>query len=384
MNMASELPHRKPVSEAESSRVSNLKIAILSDALKDRNGVDTYYRDLAVHLASSVKEIRYFSPNPEDGNFSSRFNLPLPGDSTQKLVVPDIATLFAALQSFDPDVIISATSGPFGLYGLRAAGKLKAGFIVGFHTLIEDLCSMYWQGLSGMVLKRYMEIQNKLLFKGAQFIAVNSASMIESAKNLTQTPVILVGTPVHELFVNKPVIQQPETLTRILFAGRLAPEKNLDAIFSAAQQLPHLNFSIAGNGPMREEVEAKAQQLSNLTYLGPLKREEVVNAIDQHDLLVLPSHLEAFGTIALEAMMRERLVLLSLNCGILSWSGLAEGVYTIQQEEDLAQAIERLFQLTPAQRQERAKLARKGALAIHRDAIDDWRSVLAQIGKKGS
>ncbi|MFN3163729.1 MAG: glycosyltransferase, partial [Pseudohongiellaceae bacterium] len=120
--------------------IANLRIAVVSDALKDRNGVDAYYRDLVSHLQDHVASIRYFTPNPEDGDHYSRFKVPLPGDSTQQLIFPHATSVYAEIREQAPHVIVAATNGPFGLLALYAARRLDVPLIAGFHTLIEDLC----------------------------------------------------------------------------------------------------------------------------------------------------------------------------------------------------------------------------------------------------
>lgn len=59
----------------------------------------------------------------------------------------------------------------------------------------------------------------------------------------------------------------PGTSVRILFAGRLLPEKGLLVLFEAIQQLyrerEHIQLDILGEGPLRETGEKLSQQLGN-------------------------------------------------------------------------------------------------------------------------
>ncbi|MEX2468338.1 MAG: glycosyltransferase family 4 protein [Pseudohongiellaceae bacterium] len=362
-----------PLSAAE------LRVAVVSDALKDRNGVDTYYRDLVTHLRRHVADIRYMSPNPEDGELYTRFRFPLPGDATQQVVFPHATSLYAELKALRPHVIVAATNGPFGMLALYAARRLDAQLVAGFHTLIEDLCNMYWGRVLGGVTRGYMEFQNWLLFRYSARVVVNSQSMIESAHNLSSTPVTLMGTPLDESFLSKPVQEPTASLHRILYAGRLAPEKNLEALIDCARTHTHLQFTIAGAGPLRQEVETQSAALPNLNYVGHLPRQRIVDAIDEHDLLVLPSHLEAFGTIALEAMVRKRLVLVSSHCGILSWESLVHGLYQYPPEESLAEAVARIEALDPAERAATCETARRTALEIHDTAISGWLDLFVRL-----
>jgi glycosyltransferase involved in cell wall biosynthesis len=357
-------------------RARDLRIVILSDALRDRNGVDAYYRDLARQLRCRVHTLELLSPNPEDGDLRGSFHIPLPGDDTQQLVFPNARKLSARLHELKPHVIIAATNGPFGLWSMYGAKRVKARLIAGFHTHIEGLCDMYWGGVMGTVLRGWMEAQNKLLFRQATHIVVNSPAMTESAALLSRTPVALMGTPLERAFIDTPLNEAPSQISRVLFAGRLAPEKNIEAFCQAAEDFPQLQFTIAGEGPLRDQVTGEAKRLANLDYLGRLSRDEMVSRIDSHDLLVLPSHLEAFGTIAMEGMARQRLVLVSRNCGILAWSELRKGLFKFSNDESLTESIQRLLELAGEQLQQHAVIARHAALELHEQALENWLELL--------
>jgi glycosyltransferase involved in cell wall biosynthesis len=358
---------------------TSLRIAVVSDALKDRNGVDAYYRDLVSHLEGHVADIKYFTPNPEDGDHYSRFRLPLPGDATQQLIFPHASGVYAELKEQQPHVIVAATNGPFGLLALYAALRLGVPLVAGFHTLIEDLCKMYWGRMLGTVTRSYMEFQNWLLFKNAACVVVNSKSMIESASNLSDTRISLMGTPLDQRFLAEPIPAAPQSLDSILYAGRLAPEKNIEGLLECARRFPAIRFSIAGEGPLRDDIEALAGELDNLNFMGHLPREQIVGVIDEHDMLILPSHLEAFGTIALEAMMRRRLVLVSSHCGILSWENLARGLFQFPDNEHPADAIARLCETDPLLREKKARTAMETAQAAHEEAVHGWLNLFSEL-----
>lgn len=354
-----------------------LRIAILSDALQHRNGVDAYYRDLVKHLRPHVEQIALLSPNAADGDLAAdRLRVPLPGDATQNVFFPQPVRLNARIRELAPTVLISATNGPFGMYGVYLSRRHDIRLIAGFHTHIEELCEMYWGRLLGWLTRSCMESQNRILFRRASRVVVNSHSMVQPAISLSDTAVSLMGTPLDPVFIEHPVKPPCEQLTSVFYGGRLAPEKNVEAVLEAARSLPRLRFTIAGDGPLRDEVSAQANRLDNLNYVGLLPREAMVDQIDAHDLVVLPSHLEAFGTIALEAMVRQRLVLVSDECGILSWPNLARGLFSFRRSESLSAVLTRLAAIDPRLRQGKALLARQEALATHRQAIGEWLELL--------
>ncbi|MEX2365774.1 MAG: hypothetical protein WD601_04165, partial [Pseudohongiellaceae bacterium] len=77
----------------ESHVPGELKIVVLSDAAPSRNGVGAYYQDLVEQLSSKVGQIKMVSPVIRDGKWHGGLVLPLPGDKTQKLCLPNILKL---------------------------------------------------------------------------------------------------------------------------------------------------------------------------------------------------------------------------------------------------------------------------------------------------
>lgn len=369
----------RPSRDGERERPASaggLRVAVLSDALKDRNGVDAYYRDLVAHLRPRVDDIALLSPNSEDGDLAGALSFPLPGDATQQIVFPHLLRLRRRLHDIRPNVVVSATNGPFGLAGIEAARRYGAAFLAGFHTHMEGLCEMYWNPLIGGVTRRVMESQNRLLFHFARAVVVNSPGMEGAAADLSDTPVAVVGTPVDHRFLHTPVAPLGKELRRVVFAGRLAMEKNVLDVIAAARSMPEIQFTIAGDGPLRDDVQSAAEELPNLAYAGHVPRPEMPTLIDGHDLLVLPSALEAFGTIALEAMARGRLTLVSQNCGILAWPGLSKGLYAFGGDETLVDAIRRIAAVEAPLRERKAQQARDAALALNQKAVEQWLELL--------
>ena len=203
------------------------------------------------------------------------------------------------------------------------------------------------------------------------------------ARELGAHTVQMVGTPIPRPFIDRPVRERRE-LRRVLYAGRLAPEKNITTVLDAAAALPEVQFEIGGDGPLRDQVEARARQLDNLSVLGWLSREQVLEALDRADMLVLPSKVESFGTIALEAMARGALVLVSSSCGIVRWPSLARAVFTIQENETVAGAITRISQVDPRLRREKCRIGCVAARELNASTIAGWLEVCTGVCRPGT
>ena len=129
-------------------------------------------------------------------------------------------------------------------------------------------------------------------------------------------------------------------------------------------------------------MEEQLKRCDNLQFLGWCSRQTVREQVDQHDLLILPSSVEAFGTVALEAMARKRLVLTTPACGINDWKSLNKGLVTMEPGESLAQALQRIEALPPAERSYICQHAHRGARQLNEEALDQWLSVLQITANK--
>ncbi|MEA3275220.1 MAG: glycosyltransferase [Pseudomonadota bacterium] len=354
-----------------------LKVAIVSDAAPERNGVGAYYRDLADHLKSAGVRVELLAPRFRAGAWYGGFALPLPGDPTQRILVPSPSLVRRRIERLRPDVVVVPTPGPYGMLGMHLARRIEADLVVGFHTHFERLTGLFndWR-LRGHIAQAYLKACHRLLFSQSDLVLANSEDMVEVARRIGAHRVGLMGTPIPKRFLDREPVPASDSVTRVLFAGRLAPEKNIELIVEAAGRLPDIEFLIAGDGPLSPWVQEQCRALPNLTQVGWVKRARILALIDSVDALVLPSRVESFGTIALEAMARARSVLVSSACGILSWELLSRGLFQIRDDEHLADALARVRDLDPAIRERKARIARQAAFEINRRNLDHWLAVL--------
>lgn len=363
--------------QPEPSATASLRVAILSDAAPERNGVGAYYRDLAEHLRGAGVQVRIVSPRYRHGRWHGGLAVPLPGDRTQRFMLPSPWLIQRRFERIRPNVVIIPTPGPYAMLGLLFAKRHRARIIVGFHTHFERLAAMNqdWSARAP-IAQWYLNSCNRKLFAESALVLANSPDMVGIARAIGARHVGLMGTSIPRRFIEQPLQPLQGALKQVLFAGRLAPEKNLQAVVDAAHALPDIRFLIAGEGPLRAWLEEQARKLPNLDYLGWVHRRRILTLIDSVDALVLPSTVESFGTIALEAMARARLVVVSAQCGILSWDQLNQGLFQIAEQETLADVLRRIAALDPESRQRKAATARAAATAINALNLQHWLEIL--------
>ncbi|MFP4157551.1 MAG: glycosyltransferase [Opitutales bacterium] len=359
-----------------SSDPAPLRVAFFSDSLPERNGTGAYYHDLLGQLGQRVEAVEAFQPLPMKRH--PLLSWPMPGDPSQRIVAPNLRRIARAYRKLRPNVVVSITPGPFGLLGLYHAKRSQATFITAFHTDFAQLARIYWSPFSRKFASAFLNGANRFLCKRSACVLVNNSNLRADVEQLGARIVEVMGTPLQPLFLEKPQQPFPETIKRICFAGRLAKEKNIDRIIEAAALLPEIEFRIGGDGPLRTKLEEAAQQLSNVSFTGWLTREDLIELIDASSLLLLPSQIETFGSVALEAMARGRPALVSANAGIHDWPLLRDGLIAYDQQRPLVEAIQEVIDLPAEQLQARSTAARSAAETLNRQTIDQWVDVLGK------
>lgn len=88
----------------------------------------------------------------------------------------------------------------------------------------------------------------------------------------------------------------------VSFTGRLIPEKGVRNLLEAAKLLkndPQIQFALAGDGPLKEELEGNNP--GNMHLLGRLEAADIAALLKQSDCFCLPTRSEGFSTSLLEA-----------------------------------------------------------------------------------
>jgi len=362
------------LSSAITAQKVPLRVAFFSDSLPERNGTGAYYHDLLGQLAGRLDAVEAFQPLLMKRH--PLLSWPMPGDPSQRLVTPNLPRIAKAYRQLKPDVVVSITPGLFGLLGLWHAKRSKAVFISAFHTDFEELARIYWKPYSRAIVNGYLNTANRIICKRSAAVLVNNSQLQPDVEKLGAQAVEIMGTPLQPLFLEKPLCPFPARIQRICFAGRLAPEKNIDRIIEAAALLPEIEFLIGGDGPLRKKLELSAQQLSNVRFTGWLSREELIGLIDQSSLLLLPSRIETFGSVALEAMARGRPAIVSSNAGIHDWARLQPGLFAYDQDRPLVEAIREVLELPPEALGQKSAAAHQAAVELNNETINQWVEVL--------
>ncbi len=141
-----------------------------------------------------------------------------------------------------------------------------------------------------------------------------SKQLIEKSK-LEIEPQQLVVKPNFVKRVQK--IQVAVRKNHFLFVGRLSEEKGIDVLLRAFENSEFV-LKIAGNGPLEEMVKQKANECTNIIYLGSLNGQQVNEELSISQALILSSICyEGMPMTILEAFSAKTPVIAS-NLGAMS------------------------------------------------------------------
>lgn len=141
----------------------------------------------------------------------------------------------------------------------------------------------------------------------ADAIVVPTSAMADRLRTLVPATDRVVkipwGIPDHLIAAPPSRRSSPEGRQRLLYAGRLTPEKGGDRLIRALGTAVDFTVNIAAPPhEFRALQPALRQARFDVSYLGWLPRSELWESFADHDALLMPSTtLEAMGLVALEA-----------------------------------------------------------------------------------
>jgi glycosyltransferase involved in cell wall biosynthesis len=175
----------------------------------------------------------------------------------------------------------------------------------------------------------------------------------------------------------------------ILIAGRIEHEKGFDiAVRSFAlilKEIPAIRLVVIGTGSQSQSLKALGKELgiqSSIDFLGDLKNEEVIQKMEQSNIVLVPSRaIEGFGIVAIEAALREVLVIASDVGGLSYTVEDKKSGFLVPAENPVAMAMKAIEILKdPDYFDEMRKYARIRALDLF--SMDSFKTSLERYYRK--
>ena len=226
------------------------------------------------------------------------------------------------INSLNLDIIHTNTEFSLGMFGKLMAAVLNKPVIHTYHTLYEDYVHYITRGkfvnFSTEVARRF----SKKFCNSCDSIVVPTEKTRDLLLNYhVERPISIIPTGIDlaQFQLNEADIKAVRALKAkyhirnndkvILYVGRLAKEKNLDAV---VQQLPkyfkknpNTKFLMVGDGPWKREIEILAKAggiLKNFIFTGEQPWSEIAKFYAMGDIFVSASLSETQGLTFIEAM----------------------------------------------------------------------------------
>ena len=295
--------------------MKSLRLTLVSETYTPQvNGVSRTLDRLVRYLASRGDRVQLIIPSYEgvssvpptvEKSEWSAFRLPFYKEVL--LPVARSATVRRTMEAFCPDIVHIATEGPLGLAALRAARAMGVTTVGSYHTNFAQYLSDYGAGMLEPLSWRYLRwFHNQTC---ATFCPTPSIRDLLVEKQFDNVRIWGRGVDCGRFDPGKrdPAQRQrlgvgPDDLL-IVYAGRLAAEKNLQMLLDAWQMLPRetpCRLLLIGDGPLRGRLEKMADD--RVIFTGYRHGEELARLYACGDLFAFPSLTETFGNVILEAM----------------------------------------------------------------------------------
>ena len=299
-----------------------MRIALLPSAFHPSlGGVEELTRRLATSLIEAGHEVQVWTSQPPDDDVPGRetvdgievlrFTFPLPRANLVAAVkwpVPALAVLRdlrSAARSFSPDVLHVQCFSGNGMYAAALSRSMGIPLVISLQgeTVMDDQD----------IFTRSRTLKSGLRWGLKQASAVTACSkftlndaIARFGAEPSKSRVIFNGVDLDER-----ADEQPLDLPFDVFAlamGRVVHKKGFDLLLDACQLLdelpPRTGIVIGGDGPRLEGLRQQALRMGiadRVVFPGRLERSQVAWAMSNARCFVLPSRLEPFGIVILEA-----------------------------------------------------------------------------------
>ncbi len=305
-----------------------MRIALVTDAWSPQtNGVVTTLKRTCAELERMGHVVRPVTPQ-------SFRTFPCPTYPEIRLSLLPGRKVARMLEEFQPDAVHIATEGPLGQAARSWCRRVRMPFTTSYHTQFPQYIRARFPipvSWSYAYLRRFHNAAARVM------VATKHLHQELERQGFRNLAAWSRGVDT-ELFHPRDKSFLSATRPILMYVGRVAVEKNLDAFLSL--QAPGTKY-VVGGGPALAELTARYPQA---VFVGYKYGEELARHLAAADVFVFPSRTDTFGIVLLEA----------LACGVpVAAYPVVGPIDVIQQgitgwlDDDLAVAVGRALELSP-------------------------------------
>lgn len=346
-----------------------MRILLVTGGLQvGRGGVEEVVYQLGLHFVQAGHRVMIFCGSTPDASTRSLLAkagiglsvcpLYFPRTTYRSLlkalvVTPLLMLLFVIKTArFRADVINCHYLSDSSVYAYVAARVLRKPLVLNVHG-----ADVEGDGIGGSQLRGdplWRRVAGQILFR-ADLVICNSEHMKRATLSVAPFGVrriVVIPNGVEDADSSLEPPPHSHTESQILYLGRLVWKKGVDTLLAAMpavqRTVPTVELVIAGDGPERSHLEGLAGSLgvAGITkFVGWVSGDVKECTLRKVTIVVVPSRLEPFGIVPLEAMVRGVPVVASRVGGIpeVVRDGVDGLLVEPDQPKDLADAIIRLL-----------------------------------------
>lgn len=347
-----------------------MNIALFSDTyLPDINGVATSTHILKKELKKHGHHVLVVTTIlPHDSDYIDEDNdiLRLPGIDLKKLYGYRASNIYSfkgmkELKEFQPDIIHVQTEFGIGIFGKIAGEILNVPVCYTYHTMWADYSHYIAPGNIKAVdqaAKKVIEKISKIYGNSCSELIVPSqktADALISYGISNSIHVIPTGLELDDFSIENKKHQQIDKIIQeyqlqdkfvVIFLGRIAPEKSIDILIDAMEDIvkvkDNICLMVVGGGPQLDELKDIVEKKNLQQYIyftGPKESQYVPSFYHASDLFVSASVTETQGLTFIEAMASGIPVLARYDKNLDGVICDGRNGYFFKDKDDLVQKI---------------------------------------------
>jgi 1,2-diacylglycerol 3-alpha-glucosyltransferase len=351
-----------------------MRIGYFTDSYRPNlNGVVVSMESFAAELLDLGSEVTVFAPRPQAHGLLAQPHaqsaatppeihsicwvpsVPLILERSQRMGLP-IARwiLHRATDAGGLDVVHTHTPFAIGYAGVQVARTLGIPIVHTYHTYYEEYVHYFRAGaplarrITPAYSRWFCNLHDYILAPSHDIRSLLLDYGVRRPIEVFQTGVQLPGVadPI-QVRVTRREFDLPAEVPVLMFAGRIAREKNLDQLLSVVNHLrakyPSLLLVLAGDGPDRHRLERDAAALGiapHVRFVGWVSHERMGRLFCAADVFVSASVTETQGLALLESMAARTPVVAARGPGVNDLIRDGEsGILTSPTAEALAAAV---------------------------------------------
>ncbi len=281
------------------------KIALCTEILYPLYGVERRVYEMAKRLPKYGYDVELYSstsgPQDVDINQVSKPTITSPPKRNYLNCLQYFRNLIKSLDKSDCDIIDA--NGHLSLFPCSVAGiKNKRPVVATIHDLYLLEWHYMYKGFGAFVGLPFEIFVSQLPYK--KVITLNSSLVRRMKESLKmRCPVEVIPSGIDVRYIDS--IHNEKNGNRVVYIGRLVPQKNVNALIKAFSFVDSAELVIIGDGTEKEKLITLSKNLGlkNVKFMPSLKEhEDAIKMIKSATVLVMPSKRECFGIIPLEAM----------------------------------------------------------------------------------